>query len=42
MKSFIFDKNKKPKDIESFIANQRKEIQKNLNKISVAPGQDGK
>ena len=41
-KSFIINKKNKPQDVEDFIAKQKKEILKNLKKISVAPGEDGK
>ena len=41
-KSFIINKKTKPQDLENFIAKQKKEILKNLKKISVAPGEDGK
>ena len=42
LKYFIYDKKKKHEDLENFIVSQRREIQKNFDKISVAPGEGGK
>ena len=41
-KTIVIDSKNKPEDIKAYLKEQNKQIQKNLHKISVAPGEEGK